>query len=163
MARPERAGSTAPRVGVAVNCAGVRVGVSRARLARLAAAVVRAERVRRAEVSVTLVTAAAIARLNARHLGHRGATDVIAFRLDASGAAGDATVFGDVYVCPAVARRNARRFGVPVREELERLVVHGTLHALGWDHPEGDARMTSPMWRRQEALLRRWRRRERAA
>jgi probable rRNA maturation factor len=32
-------------------------------------------------------------------------------------------------------------------------VVHGVLHALGYDHPDGDARLSSPMWRRQEALV----------
>ena len=42
-----------------------------------------------------------------------------------------------------------------VREELARLVVHGTLHVLGHDHPEDDSRLRSPMWRRQERLLRR--------
>jgi probable rRNA maturation factor len=153
----------APHIGIVVTCAGVRVSVSRARLARLAALVVRAEGVRFAEVSVTLVTAVAIARLNREHLGHRGATDVIAFRLPVIGTRLRGAVLGDVYVCPAVARRNAREHRVPFRDELERLVVHGTLHALGWDHPDGDARVASPMWRRQESLLRRWQRRARAA
>ncbi|HKS05252.1 MAG TPA: rRNA maturation RNase YbeY [Gemmatimonadaceae bacterium] len=153
----------APSIGVAVNCAGVRVGVSRARLARLAESVVRAEGIRFAEVSVTLVTSGAIARLNRKHLGHRGATDVIAFALPVHGTHRRGAVLGDVYVCPAVARRNAREHRVSFRNELERLIVHGTLHALGWDHPDGDARIASPMWRRQEALLRRWQRRVRAA
>lgn len=152
-----------PRIGVAVSCAGVRLGVSRARLARLAESVVRAEGVRIADVSVTLVTPGAIARLNRRHLGHRGPTDVIAFALPVRGTHQRGAVVGDVYVCPAVARRNAREHGVSFRDELERLVVHGTLHTLGWDHPDGDARMQSPMWRRQETLLRRWQRRMRAA
>jgi ssRNA-specific RNase YbeY (16S rRNA maturation enzyme) len=31
--------------------------------------------------------------------------------------------------------------------------VHGTLHVLGYDHPEGEARTHSPMWRRQERAL----------
>jgi probable rRNA maturation factor len=34
--------------------------------------------------------------------------------------------------------------------------VHGVLHALGHDHPEGTGRTQSPMWRRQEALVRRF-------
>jgi probable rRNA maturation factor len=34
-----------------------------------------------------------------------------------------------------------------------RLVVHGTLHVLGHDHPTGASRTTSPMWRRQERIL----------
>ena len=62
-------------------------------------------------------------------------------------------VIGDVYICPDVASSNAKRHGVPVREELMRLVVHGTLHVIGHEHPEGDARTASPMWKRQERLL----------
>jgi probable rRNA maturation factor len=42
---------------------------------------------------------------------------------------------------------------VSAQEELLRLVVHGTLHVLGYDHPLGAARMTSPMWRRQERIV----------
>ncbi|MFN9215076.1 MAG: rRNA maturation RNase YbeY, partial [Gemmatimonadota bacterium] len=62
---------------------------------------------------------------------------------------------GDIYVCPAVAAAHAARFGCGVREETARLVVHGTLHVLGHDHPVGPTREASPMWRRQERLLRR--------
>jgi len=35
-----------------------------------------------------------------------------------------------------------------------RLVVHGMLHVVGHDHPEDDSRYRSPMWKRQEQLLR---------
>jgi probable rRNA maturation factor len=42
---------------------------------------------------------------------------------------------------------------VSSQEELLRLVVHGTLHTLGYDHPEGATRTTSPMWRKQERIL----------
>jgi probable rRNA maturation factor len=41
-----------------------------------------------------------------------------------------------------------------VREELQRLVVHGVLHVLGHDHPEDESRYESSMWKRQERLLR---------
>ena len=130
---------------------GVRASVSRARLADAVASVLRAERVGAALVSVTLVSARRIAAMNRRHLGHAGPTDVISFAFrDPAGA-----VIGDVYIAPTVATANARRFGRPVREELLRLAVHGTLHVLGHDHPEGEARERSPMWRRQESLVRR--------
>lgn len=88
--------------------------------------------------------------MNRKHLGHAGATDVISFGFrDPAGA-----VIGDVYICPEIAAANAKTHGVPVREELLRLVVHGTLHVLGHDHPEGDwAPTRSPMWKRQERLL----------
>ena len=60
---------------------------------------------------------------------------------------------GDVYICRWVAEREARTHGCSVREELIRLVVHGTLHALGREHPEGEERMRSAMWRRQERYV----------
>jgi ssRNA-specific RNase YbeY (16S rRNA maturation enzyme) len=40
-----------------------------------------------------------------------------------------------------------------VRGELTRLVVHGLLHVLGYDHSDDDSRVASPMWRRQERLV----------
>jgi probable rRNA maturation factor len=78
-------------------------------------------------------------------------------------AAGDAPVIGDIYIAPGVARENARRHGAGVREELLRLTIHGVLHVLGHDHPQGDARTTSEMWRRQERHLARFRARAGAA
>jgi probable rRNA maturation factor len=136
---------------VSVQLEEVRTPVSRARLAAAVTAVLRAERAGPALVSVTLVTRRRIAAMNRRHLGHAGPTDVISFSFrDPVGA-----VIGDVYICPEVAAANARRFGRPVREELIRLVVHGTLHVLGHDHPDGEAREGAPMWRRQEQLVRR--------
>ena len=129
----------------------VRIPVARGRVERVVVAVLRAERVREAEVSVTFVTNRRMAALNRRHLGHAGATDVISFGL-APVTAG-APVTGDIYIAPAVARRNALAHGAGIREELLRLVVHGTLHVLGHDHPTDAARTTSPMWRRQERLL----------
>jgi probable rRNA maturation factor len=65
-------------------------------------------------------------------------------------------LLADVYICPDVARRQARAHGVGVREEVARLVVHAMLHACGWTHPEGEERESSPMWRRQERLMRRF-------
>ena len=137
---------------VAVETDGVRISVSRDRVRRVAEHVLRAERVRDALVSITFVSNRHIAALNARHLRHRGPTDVISFGFAPIGRGG--AVVGDVYVAPEVARRNARAHGRGVREELLRLVVHGMLHVLGHDHPASEARYTSPMWRRQERLLR---------
>lgn len=100
-------------------------------------------------VDVTFLTAAGMRRLNRRCLGRDETTDVIAFGLDHAGVS-----VGDVYVCPAVARREARAAGITAREEELRLIVHGTLHVLGYAHPEGQHRMRSRMWRKQEAYLR---------
>jgi len=141
-------------VGVSVAADGVRLSIARQRIEQIVRAVVRAERVRHALISVAFIRPAAIARINRMYLGHRGRTDVIAFTLG-SGAVDGPFAVGDIYICPDVARRNARAWGVPVRQELARLVVHGVLHVLGHDHPGGDARLASEMWRRQERLVRR--------
>jgi probable rRNA maturation factor len=138
-------------MSVYVCAQGVRVALAAARVEAIARATLASERVRDAMLSITFVSNAAMARLNAKHLGHRGATDVISFGFRGSGT--HAPVVGDIYIAPAMARANALEHGVPVREELARLVVHGTLHVLGYDHPEADARMKSPMWKRQERVL----------
>lgn len=90
-------------------------------------------------------------KLNQRYLGHRGPTDVISFGLGRIGKRG--AVVGDIYICPEVARDNARRHSRSAGEELLRLVIHGTLHVLGHEHPEGSDRGSSPMWRKQERIL----------
>lgn len=138
---------------VAIECDGVRIPVAAPRLAELSRQVLRALKVPRAMLSITFVSSRTMATLNRKHLGHSGPTDVITFAL---GADPHGTVIGDIYICPDVARRQATSHGVGIREELARLVVHGTLHACGWEHPEDETRMTSPMWRRQEQLLQRF-------
>jgi probable rRNA maturation factor len=103
------------------------------------------------EISVALVDDRAIAELNLAHLGHDGPTDVLAFALYGPGE----PVVGDVYVGFDQAARQAEEAGVGLGEELVRLVVHGTLHVLGLDHPdEAEHRPDSPMYLKQEALVR---------
>jgi probable rRNA maturation factor len=94
-------------------------------------------------LDLTVLSPAAMRRLNRRATGRRGLTDVIAFPLPQP----DGTLLGDVYICPQAAQPHA--------EELVRLVVHGTLHVLGYDHPEGPGRTRGAMWRRQERYVRR--------
>lgn len=142
-----RAGALA--IDVAVE--GTRLAVSRERVRAAAALVLKSEQVRAALLSFAFVDARAMARLNREHLGHAGPTDVISFGFAPIGAG--APVVGDVYICPEVARENARAHGSGVREELLRLVVHGTLHVLGHDHPVDASRTESAMWKRQERLL----------
>ena len=47
---------------------------------------------------------------------------------------GAADDLGDLFLCVPYIRRQARRFGVPYREEFLRMLVHGVLHLLGYDH-----------------------------
>ena len=128
--------------------------LSRSQAERLARAVLRAEGVRRAIVSIAFVGPARIRTLNRTHLGHDRPTDVIAFALrPGPGVRRPHVVIGDIYVCAAVGEAQAARFGAKPADELRRLLVHGVLHVLGHDHPAGARRTASAMWRRQEALL----------
>ena len=101
-------------------------------------------------MDITLLSGVAMRRLNRRATGHRGLTDVIAYALPQP----DGTLLGDVYICPAAAARELKNGG-RMDEELVRLAVHGTLHVLGYDHPQGPGRTRSAMWRRQERYVRR--------
>ena len=110
----------------------------------------RREGVGRAEVSVTFVTDAGIAELHDRYLGRAGVTDVLSFALHDNGE----DPLGDVYVGYPQALRQAAEAGIEADREMARLAVHGTLHVLGYDHPEGPERAGCDMYRVQEQVLR---------
>jgi probable rRNA maturation factor len=109
----------------------------------------REEAITEATVSVTFLSDAEISAMNREYLEHAGPTDVISFRLSIPGG----TPVGDVYIGAEQAERQAAELGVPLDQELLRLAIHGTLHVLGFEHPEGDDRLDSSMYRRQEELL----------
>ncbi len=113
------------------------------------ALVLEAEGVIQGDLSITLVDDEGIQALNREYLGRDRPTDVIAFALHKEGE----PLVGDVYLGHQQALRQARETGISAEEELLRLAVHGTLHVLGYDHPPGDDRWSSPMFRRQEEVV----------
>jgi probable rRNA maturation factor len=86
-------------------------------------------------------------RLNRRFRGKDRATDVLSF--PAEGTARP-EVAGDIAISADQARRNAKRLGHSVSEELKVLLVHGVLHLAGYDHERDQGRMA-----RKEERLRR--------
>ncbi len=80
------------------------------------------------EVSVCFVSDRVIARMNSHFRGKQGTTDVLSFSSDCS------DILGDIAISPETARRNARRFGRALPEELRVLILHGVLHLMGYDH-----------------------------
>ena len=137
--------------GIDVDTGRQRIALAVGSVRALAAFVLDRERVKSAMLSIAFVSRRTIAGMNRKHLGHTGETDVITFAFGRS--AESAPLVGDIYVAPDVVREQAKRWRVPVREELARVVVHGVLHAIGHDHPDDDGRETSPMWKRQERWL----------
>src|SRR5689334_14307972 len=97
-----------------------------------------------AELSVMVVTLEVMTELHERWMDEPGPTDVMAFPMDDlvdESRRPDApeigpALLGDVVLCPAFARDQARRAGHSLADELSLLTVHGVLHLLGYDHAE---------------------------
>ena len=104
-----------------------------------------------AELSILFVGRGHIRRLNARYAGDDYATDVLAFPMTEDDEDDDPLMVGDVVVCPEVARENAAKEGTTLDREVETLIVHGTLHLLGYDH-QNDAQRAAMEKRTNEIL-----------
>ncbi len=72
----------------------------------------------------------AMTKLNKEFLQHSYTTDVLSFRLSDHK---ETKLDGEVYVNVQQAKRQAKDFGVSLLNEVGRLVVHGTLHLLGYE------------------------------
>lgn len=92
------------------------------------------------ELDVALVSDSEIAKLNREYRGKDRPTDVLSFpQLEGEEVAdGDQEVhLGDVVVSIETASRQALDGGWSVEEEAARLLLHGLLHLLGYDHANG--------------------------
>jgi probable rRNA maturation factor len=108
-------------------------------------------RARGRELSVLLVAKAASRALNARYRGRDQPTNVLSFPAPPSLAAVSG-LLGDLVICPALLRLEARAQHKSARAHWTHLVVHGVLHLIGYDHErEHDARR---MQRREIRTLR---------
>jgi probable rRNA maturation factor len=98
-------------------------------------------KLRRHEVTVCFVDDREITRLNGKFRGKPKATDVLSFAENGNGhdsqtfpKSRSAKFLGEIAISPQAARRNAKRFGRTLNEELRVLVLHGVLHLAGYDH-----------------------------
>lgn len=86
------------------------------------------------DVGVSLVDDVTIRDLNQRYRAVDTATDVLAFPLGDGRRSGEP--FGDVIISYQTAARQAHDYGSSLQRELQRLLIHGTLHLCGYDHHE---------------------------
>jgi probable rRNA maturation factor len=108
-----------------------------ARVRRILLAAARVAGGRDREVSVFFCGDRRMAGLNRRWRRKNGSTDVLAFPAGESGA----RFLGDIVISVPSATRQARRRGDPPSREMDRLLVHGYLHLLGYDHETDDGEM----------------------
>ena len=107
------------------------------------------------ELSVALVGDASMAEMNSQYRGRPGPTDVLSFSLlEGDHAEQRGGLLGDVVIDLEQAERQARERGHGLDEEAARLLIHGTLHLLGYDHEQDDeAREMEAMERRLWLLI----------
>jgi len=90
-----------------------------------------------AEVSVRLVAESEMGELNHQYRGKSGSTNVLSFPADLP-ADLQLPLLGDIVVCPAVVIREAQQQHKTTQQHWAHMLVHGSLHLLGYDHIEDD-------------------------
>jgi rRNA maturation RNase YbeY len=104
-----------------------------------------------AQMSLSLVGKARMRSLNRTYRGREYPTDVLAFPMRPIRNQTD-VFLGDVVICLPVAIGQASRFDNTPDQELLRLLIHGTLHLLGYDH-EQSKREATRMQRKERAIF----------
>lgn len=90
----------------------------------------------KAEVVVSFIGPKAMRSLNKKYRNQDKPTDVLSFSLGEEGPDGK-FYLGDIIICPAVAKKQARQQGHSLSREIEILVIHGFLHLIGFKHFKG--------------------------
>ena len=103
------------------------------------------------DLTLCLVTAAEITRLNETFLQHQGMTDVISFDYSESGKSQN--LFGELFICVEQAVSQAPQYGTSWQSEVVRYIVHGLLHLCGFDDVTSNCRRK--MKRAEDKVLRR--------
>lgn len=89
----------------------------------------------RGDICITVADDIMVKALNRVYRHIDKATDVLSFEMGEDG------LLGDIIISKESALRNAERFGVSLDEEMRRLVIHGALHLLGYDHKKKSDRI----------------------
>jgi probable rRNA maturation factor len=92
------------------------------------------EKVKNAELSIVIVHDRKIRTINKDFLGHDKVTDVITFPLE------DEPISAEIYINAQQAKRQARQYKVSYKNEMTRLIIHGTLHAVGYNDETENSR-----------------------
>ncbi|MCK4986560.1 MAG: rRNA maturation RNase YbeY [Desulfobacterales bacterium] len=93
-----------------------------------------------AELSILIVDDQQIAQLNRQYLNREGPTNVIAFSMR-QGQFSDIApnLLGDVVISADTTHREAQSAGISMQDRFDQLLIHGTLHLLGYDHENTEA------------------------
>jgi len=82
------------------------------------------------KVNILIMNDKEIHKLNKQFRNKDKPTDVLSFFM------GEEGVLGDIAVSKETTLKNAKKYGATYSQELKRLIIHGTLHLLGYNHGE---------------------------
>ena len=108
------------------------------------------------DFSITFVSDDEIKDLNRQYRNKDEATDVLTFRLkddDSFPDFGISEELGDVFISLDAVGRNAKEFSVPFEEELTRIMLHGLMHLVGYDHQSNDFQKEEMLLKQEDILL----------
>jgi probable rRNA maturation factor len=107
----------------------------------------------KAELSLVFTDDEHIAELNRRYLDRDGPTNVLAFPMtDAKQPEFHTSMLGDIVISLDAAMRDAQELKESFEATVDRLLIHGLLHLLGYEH-EGSAQEAQRMEEETERLL----------
>ena len=106
-----------------------------------------------ADMTIVLTDDAQLHELNREYLGIDAPTDVLSFPASESDPETGTPYLGDILISIPRAAGQAQSAGHSVEDEVQLLVVHGTLHLLGYDHAEAEEK--AQMWKAQAQVLER--------
>ena len=108
---------------------------------KIARKILKDEGKKKFQLSFVFVNEEKIKELNRRYLKKDRSTDVLAFPAQKNksqafkiGSSEKIQFLGEVVICPQKVKKNSKRFKVAFKKELTRVLIHGALHLLGYDH-----------------------------
>lgn len=113
--------------------------VSIAVLKKIAESILKKEKNGKFNLSIALVDQKSITRLNKKYRKKNKPTDVLSFGRDKSSdyqfrSSEEKNTLGEIVICLQEVAKNAKRFKFTFKKELNRVLVHGILHLLGYEH-----------------------------
>ncbi len=138
-------------MSVSIQCQLKSVSVRQRTLRRITMTLLRLLDEAEAEVCIGLVGDTRMQRLNRTHRNQDRTTDVLAFAYREA-PTGVSPLLGDIVISVPTARRQAKALSHSLDEEVLRLLIHGMLHVVGYDH-ERSSRQAQRMRRKETELF----------
>lgn len=111
-------------------------------LKRVAKIVLKGKDIEEVGLSIVLTGEKRIRKLNKKYRGKNKITDVLSF--------GEG--LNEIVICLSEVKKNAKKYNIAFKKELARVLIHGILHLLGYEHEKGE-KEAKKMEKKQEYYL----------